>query len=188
MTAAALPIHTQRLVLRAETVDDAEAIQAYRNLPEVHRYLPHGDIEVDAIRDRIKNVWSGPFDKDGDVLGLAVEERATGRFVGDVVLFWRSVQHGGGELGYALDPAFTGRGYATEAARELLRLGFETFGMHRIVARLDARNTPSARVLERLGMRREAHFVRNEFLKGEWTDEVVYAMLEDEWRDAQASA
>ena len=66
----------------------------------------------------------------------------------------------------------------------MLRLGFEELGLHRIIGRIDARNTPSARVLERLGMRREAHFVHNEILKGEWTDEVVYAMLEDEWRRA----
>jgi RimJ/RimL family protein N-acetyltransferase len=67
----------------------------------------------------------------------------------------------------------------------LLRLGFTDYGLHRIIGRLDARNTASARVLERLGMRREAHFVENEIVKGEWTDEVVYAMLEDEWRSQQ---
>ena len=62
-------------------------------------------------------------------------------------------------------------------------MGFDELGLHRIEGRIDARNTPSARVLERLGMRREAHFVQNEFIKGEWTDEVVYAVLAAEWRD-----
>jgi RimJ/RimL family protein N-acetyltransferase len=64
----------------------------------------------------------------------------------------------------------------------MLRLGFEELGLHRIMGRIDARNEPSARVLERLGMRREAHMLENEFVKGEWTDEVVYALLEHEWR------
>ncbi len=64
---------------------------------------------------------------------------------------------------------------------ELLRLGFDGLGMHRIIGRLDARNTGSANLLKRLGMRQEAHFVRNEFLKGEWTDEAVFAMLAEEW-------
>ena len=64
----------------------------------------------------------------------------------------------------------------------MLRIGFEELGLHRIAGRLDARNEASARVLERLGMRREAHLVENEFVKGEWTDELVYAMLEQEWR------
>ena len=64
----------------------------------------------------------------------------------------------------------------------MLRLGFDDFGLHRVIGRIDARNTASARVLERLGMRREAHFLQNEMIKGEWTDEVVFAMLEHEWR------
>jgi RimJ/RimL family protein N-acetyltransferase len=64
----------------------------------------------------------------------------------------------------------------------MLRLGFEGLGLHRIIGRLDGRNRASARVLEKLGMRREAHFVENEYVKGEWTDEVVYAILDREWR------
>ncbi|MCW2947645.1 MAG: GCN5-related N-acetyltransferase, partial [Actinoallomurus sp.] len=90
--------------------------------------------------------------------------------------------HRQGEVGYIFHPDHGGRGYATEAAEVVLRLGFEELGLHRIVGRLDGRNTASARVLERLGLRREAHFVQNELVKGEWTDEVVYAMLADEWR------
>lgn len=74
-----------------------------------------------------------------------------------------------------------GRGYATEGAREMLRLGFERSGLHRIVGRLDGRNVASARVLEKLGMRREARRLRNELVEGEWTDELVHALLEDEW-------
>jgi RimJ/RimL family protein N-acetyltransferase len=119
--------------------------------------------------------------EEGDGLNLAGVTADGGALVADMSLMWRSDEHRMGEVGYILHPAFTGRGYATEAARALLRLGFEEFGLHRIIGRIDARNTASARVLERLGMRREAHLVENEWLKGEWTDEVVYAMLEREW-------
>jgi RimJ/RimL family protein N-acetyltransferase len=105
--------------------------------------------------------------------------------VGDCVLFWHSEEHAQGEIGYVLNPAHHGRGLATEAATALLRLGFEGLGMHRITGRLDARNTASARVLERIGMRREAHLVENEFVKGEWTDELIYAMLRAEWEARQ---
>jgi RimJ/RimL family protein N-acetyltransferase len=110
-----------------------------------------------------------------------------GRVIGDVVLLRVSREHRTGEVGYIFHPDHAGHGYATEAARAMLGLGFEGFGMHRIIGRLDARNAASARVLERLGMRREAHFVRNEFIKGEWTDELVYALLETEWRSKNAS-
>jgi len=86
-----------------------------------------------------------------------------------------------------MHPDHRGHGYATEAAAAMLGLGFEGLGLHRIVGRLDARNDASARVLERLGMRREAHFVENEFVKGEWCDELVYAMLASEWQASPGS-
>ena len=58
---------------------------------------------------------------------------------------------------------------------------FTGLGAHRVVGRMDARNVASARVMERLGMRREAHLLENEYVKGEWTDEVIYAVLDTEW-------
>jgi RimJ/RimL family protein N-acetyltransferase len=67
----------------------------------------------------------------------------------------------------------------------LLRVGFEELDMHRIIGRLDARNAGSANLLQRLGLRQEAHFVRNEFIKGEWTDELVFAILAEEWQTAR---
>jgi RimJ/RimL family protein N-acetyltransferase len=97
------------------------------------------------------------------------------------VLFWRSSAHAGGELGYEFDPAMGGRGYATEAASVMLRLGFEGLGLHRIAARIDERNEPSLRLARRLGMRQDARLVDNEFFKGEWSTELDFAMLADEW-------
>jgi RimJ/RimL family protein N-acetyltransferase len=79
------------------------------------------------------------------------------------------------------DPAMGGRGYATEAASVMLRLGFAGLGLHRIVARIDERNESSVRLAKRLGMRPEARLVRNEFFKGEWSTELDFAMLADEW-------
>ena len=85
------------------------------------------------------------------------------------------------EVGYWVREAYWGQGYATEASKMMLSLGFDEFGLHRIFGRCDARNEASAKLMERLGMRREAHFVHNEIFKGEWGDELVYAILEDEW-------
>src|SRR5713101_9131559 len=82
---------------------------------------------------------------------------------------------------YVFNPALGGRGYATEAANVMLRLGFEGLGLHRIVARIDERNESSVRLARRLGMRQEARLVRNEFFKGEWSTELDFAMLADEW-------
>ena len=106
---------------------------------------------------------------------------ATSELVGDVVLFWRSRAHAGGELGYVFNPALGGRGCATEAANVMLRLSFQGLGLHRIVARINERNESSVRLARRLGMRQEARLVRNEFFKGEWSTELDFAMLADEW-------
>ena len=116
------------------------------------------------------------LEKEGDVLVLAVLLRETGELVGDVNLCWLSEANKQGEFGFVFNPAYHGRGYAREAATEMLRLGFERLGLHRIIGRFDGRNEASARLMAKLGMRREAHFVENEIVKGEWTDEVVYTM------------
>jgi len=114
-------------------------------------------------------------------LTLGAELAKTGELVGDVVLFWHSREHLGGEIGYLLHPDQAGHGYATEAAHALLRLGFDELGLHRIIARLDERNEASARVARRLGMRQEARLVDNEMFKGEWSTELDFAMLAAGW-------
>jgi RimJ/RimL family protein N-acetyltransferase len=175
------PIRTARLTLRPCGRGDLDALYDIQSRPDVTRYLLFDARTREQVRvvleQRIRAVGL-----ERDALNLAVVLSETGEFIGDVVLFLRSREHRQGEIGYVFHPDHGGHGYATEAARVLLGLGFENYGLHRIVGRLDARNTPSARVLERLGMRREAHLVQNEFVKGEWSDEVVYAMLGHEWR------
>lgn len=176
------PVLTKRLALRPFLPEDTDAMFRYRSREDVCRYLPFPPQTREQITARFADSPTELIDE-GQHLSLAVLERDTGGLVGDVVLMWHSREHRGGEIGYVLHPDYSGNGYATEAGAALLRLGFDELGLQRIVGRLDARNTASARVLERLGMRREAHFVRNEFIKGEWTDELVYAVLASEWRD-----
>jgi RimJ/RimL family protein N-acetyltransferase len=122
---------------------------------------------------------------DGDSVSLAVVLKDSGELVGDCTLFLVSREHRQGEIGYILHPDHHGHGYATEAAAFLLELAFEDFDLHRVVGRLEPRNAASAGVLERIGMRREAHLVENELVKGEWQSELVYAILRREWRAGQ---
>jgi RimJ/RimL family protein N-acetyltransferase len=104
---------------------------------------------------------------EGDILELAAELRSTGEFVGAMTFSYRSVDHRRGEIGYIVAPKFTGQGFAKESATELLRIGFERVGLHRIEGQCDARNLASATVMERIGMRREALLRENEFVKDE---------------------
>lgn len=176
------PIETARLTLRPFAAHDLDALYAYQRLPEVARYLYNDPRDRAATADvlaRRRAVTT--LERAGDILVLAVVVRESGALAGEVNLGWISEQHRQGEFGFVFDPAHHGRGYAREAAVEMLALGFDGLGLHRIVGRCDGRNTASARLMAGLGLRREAHFVRNELVKGEWTDEVVFAMLAEEW-------
>jgi RimJ/RimL family protein N-acetyltransferase len=177
-----LPIETDRLTLRRYTESDYDDLLKLQSNPDVTRFLLY-DVRTpeqvkEALAGRLADI---PMDRDGQALTVAVILRETGQHVGEVTLFMNNIEQRTGELGYVFHPESNGHGYAAEASAELLRLGFEELGLHRIVARLDARNTGSVKLLQRLGLRPEAHFVKNEFLKGEWTDELVFAMLADEW-------
>ncbi|MFC7530286.1 GNAT family N-acetyltransferase [Actinoplanes sp. GCM10030250] len=176
------PVLTERLALRPVTLDDADALLAYRGLPDVCRYVPFEPMTRESIIERIEGRWAvRELTDEGQGLLLGVERRDTGELVGDVVLMWHSREHSGGEIGYVFNPEFAGQGYATEAARALLGLGFRELGLHRIVARVDERNQASAKVALRLGMRQEARLVENEMFKGEWSNELQFGMLAAEF-------
>ncbi|MEV6427587.1 GNAT family N-acetyltransferase [Nocardia sp. NPDC051463] len=179
------PIVAERLALRPATVADIDDMHAYESRPDVCRYLPYEPMSRAEMAERISGVWARTeLTEVGQALNLCVEEVASGRLLGDVVLFWRDAHNRTGEIGFVFSPDAAGRGYATGAACVLLRLGFEELSLHRITARLDARDHASARVLERIGMRREALHAQDMWLENEWGDTAVYAMLEHEWERA----
>ncbi len=180
------PVRTSRLALRPLGEVDRAGLLSYRSLPEVCRFVPFEPMDAAAIGERLCTVWScTAIEAEGDALVLGVE-LAGGVLVGDVMLRFSSAEHRCGEIGYVFHPAHAGRGYATEAAHAVLHLGFDGLGLHRMIARLDARNAASARLATRLGMRLEAHLVENEWFKGEWSDELDFALLEQEWRAQHA--
>jgi len=183
------PLRTERLDLRPLGPGDLDDVHAYRSDPGVVSYLLSDVQNREQVAAKLVDDATITDLLTGKGLKLAVVERESGRVAGDVSLFGYDDGFLHAETGYTLNPEFAGKGYATEAAREMLRIGFDVYGLHRIYARCDADNTPSWRLMERLGMRREAEFVRNEILwyskdrEDPWTTELVYAMLEDEWRD-----
>jgi len=181
------PVETDRLILRPFRAGDLDDLYAYHSSPEVTRYLywdPRDRVQAAEALNR--KLSQGRLDTEGEHLVLAVVRRDRERVIGEVNLLWVSRRHRQGEIGFVFNPDHQGRGFATEAARALLSLGFDDLGLHRIVGRCLAGNLPSARLMERLGMRLEAHFVHGELFKGEWGDELVYAMLDDEWRALSA--
>ncbi|MGH3444751.1 MAG: GNAT family N-acetyltransferase [Nocardioidaceae bacterium] len=177
------PVRTRRLLLRPLAADDTDALVAYRSQPEVCRFVPFEPMNAEAVGEKLHGGWSRTgIDDEGQALTLGVELAETGQVVGDVMLALHSTKDQGGEIGWVFHPDHAGHGYATEAAHALLHLAFDELGLHRVVARVDARNVASLRLAERLGMRREAYLVGNEWFKSEWSDEIDFAILEEEWR------
>ncbi|RKT87889.1 Protein N-acetyltransferase, RimJ/RimL family [Saccharopolyspora antimicrobica] len=176
------PITTDRLLLRPFTPDDVDDVWAYQRQPEVARHLlweARDRAQTEAAVEQM--VRETTLAEDGDCLSLAAVLPETDQIVGQVELVWRSRENRQGEVGYVFNPDFHGKGLATEAARALLRLGFEGLDLHRIFGRCSAHNLASAKLMERLGMRREAHFVDSMRIRGSWREELVYAMLQREW-------
>ena len=127
------PVRTPRLLLRPYALGDVDALYAYHRLPEVVRYLelePRNRADVQAMV--AERAPARVLTAEGQALCLVAELAASGEIVGNCVLFWRSREHQRGEIGYVFNPAYHGRGLATEAAAALLRLGFEGLNLHRI--------------------------------------------------------
>lgn len=171
---------TERLVLRRFRDDDAEAFAAIRSDPAVARYQSW-DSPV-ALTEAVSHVrhYARSDPAAPGWFQYAVEHRERGVLIGDIgVCLADNLMQA--EIGFSFAPAFQGRGYATEAVRCVLNLLFAN-GIHRVSAGCDPRNTPSARLLERVGFRREG--LRPEFFwhKGEWTDELLFGLLARDWR------
>src|SRR3546814_900014 len=180
------PVHTERLALRPAEAADAEATWRFRQLDEATRWLTGRSASLDEHRltfmdpDRLSKTLV--VELDGEVIADLMLEIKDGFSQRDVAEGALGVE---AELGWVFDPAHTGHGYATEAVRELLRLSFEELGLRRVIANCFAENEASWRLMERVGMRRETHTIREALHRsGEWLDGMGYAILADEWQAA----
>jgi RimJ/RimL family protein N-acetyltransferase len=182
------PLRTERLVLRPFEPQDFAAYAGWHGLGEVYRYLYAPVPGPEVIRAKFEALLTAPFAADGDALRLAVLPRSGDQPMGEVMLRITSLAALQGEFGYIFAPEAGGKGYATEAVATLLGFGFGQVGFHRLFALLDPENTGSVRVVERLGLRRDAHLVQNDRFDGRWGDEFVYAMLRAEWKARAAAA
>ncbi|WP_172123565.1 MULTISPECIES: GNAT family protein [unclassified Devosia] len=176
------PMETKRLRLRPFTRGDVDAVFAYRQRDDVARFLFDSALSREecalAVQQRIAQTT---LIEEGDKIVLGVELPGTGELIGEVSLIWRSVDSQQGEVGWILHPDYHGQGYGTEAAGAMLDLAFRQANLHRVIARCAAENAPSFHLMERLGMRREAHFREHAITKGVWDEEFIYAILQGEW-------
>jgi [ribosomal protein S5]-alanine N-acetyltransferase len=178
---------TERLLLRDFRADDWPALLAYQSDPRYLRYYAWtGRSEAD-VRSFVQRFLDQQAEQPRWRWQLAIVLAATGALIGNCGLRLDAPGARSGNIGYELAPPAWGQGYATEAAREMVRFGFAELGLHRIWAQCVADNAASVRVLEKIGLRREGRLREADWFKGRWWDGLIYGMLDDEWRAATAT-
>jgi RimJ/RimL family protein N-acetyltransferase len=177
-----LPLFSPRLCLRRLAPDDLDSFLEYRNDPAVARYQGWDsytrDEAVELIQSQAEQVPSVP----GQWLQIGIAPRNTHQLVGDCGFKIHGHDPRQATIGITLARPFQGLGYATEALSTLFDYVFGPMNLHRVIADTDPENASSWRLLERLGMRREAHSKQSLWFKGRWADEYLYAILAEEWR------
>jgi RimJ/RimL family protein N-acetyltransferase len=180
-----LRLEAKRLLLRSFQDSDLDPFVAYRSDPTVARYqswdTPYTPAQARAFIDEMKRKQPAT---QGEWYQLAIELKDTSALIGDCAFHVLSDATDQAEIGFTLAQQHQGCGYATEAVARLLAYLFGEIGLRRVTATCDVENASSIRLLERLGLRREGHFVENLWFKGQWGSEYSYALLQRDWQTA----
>lgn len=175
-------LFTRRLQLREFDKDDWPAVLAYQSNPLYLRYYEQSERKPEEVRQFVQMFLSQQQEEPRLKYQLAMIHAETGQLIGNCGIRKQTPDADKADIGYELSPEFWGGGYAIEAASALVQFGFDQLGLHRIWSWCIADNLASARVLEKLGMRREGRLRENEYFKGRWWDTLLYGMLEHEWQ------
>ncbi len=179
-----LKLKTERLVLKPFCADDFEDVHAYGSVPANIRFMPWGPNTEEDTRNFLREA-EGKWKADPLMEYEFAITLKDGHVIGGCGIYLNK-ERNTAMLGWILHRDFWHCGYMTEAANAMMKYGFETLKLHRIWASCNADNTASFHVMERLGMRREAHFIKNCFervdMEKVWCDELIYAMLNEEWK------
>lgn len=171
-----MPIGTERLRLRLHESDDSVWLHRIYSQEGVARYLLDEPWSLDdAARQVTERLTQTDLNGEAHALALVIEH--DGIPIGSVLLWLVGADHRTAEIGWVMDPSFGGRGFAREAASAVLELAFDHYKLHRVCARMDARNRASARLAAALGMSQEAHLRQDWWSKGAWTDTLIFGML-----------
>lgn len=173
---------TKRIIIRPVSLGDKESIFFYRADPETNKYLSLAPNTVEDIEEFIKKT-SLQMNVPGTWFQFVIIEQLSNQLIGDIGVHFLVSENSQAEIGYTLDKRFRGNGYATEALSVIIDYLITSLNKHRIIASIDPANIDSIKLVERLGFRKEAHFVESLFFNGKWVDDLVYAILAKEWKE-----
>jgi RimJ/RimL family protein N-acetyltransferase len=174
-------LESERVLLRRFTEADLPPFLAYLNDPLVARYQTwesYTEQQALAVIEEQKNLDPGVR---GKPFTFAVESKEGGSLIGHVALTMQDEWQQQAEIGFTFARASQGKGLALESTTRALDYIFDELRLHRVTAITDCENERSVALLNRLGMRREGHFIQNIWFKGKWGDEYLYAILREEW-------
>lgn len=175
-------LETDRLLIRPITMRDTDSVYTYRSDRETNKYqgwIPRTHADVELFIGKVARMIDTP----GSWFQLVLVEKEQGSVIGDMGLHFVGRENRQVEIGITLDKGYHGAGYATEAMKAVIDYLFKHLSKHRIYASIDPRNDGSAQLMERIGFRKEAHLVESLFIDGEWVDDIIYALLERDWRE-----
>lgn len=173
-------LETERLLIRDLTLDDKQAIFNYRSDAEANKFqswIPETLEDVEQFIERNNKEFNQPE----SWYQVLITEKDSKAVIGDIGIHFFGSENLQAELGITLNKDFQGRGYASEALKGVINFLFSDLKKHRIMASIDPENIDSLKLMERIGFRKEGHFVKSLFWKNNWTDDVIYALLREEW-------
>lgn len=175
-----MKLETDRLLIRPININDKNEIFEYRSDKETNKYqgwIPETIDDVEAFIAKISNKINVP----GTWFQLAIIDKETNKIVGDLGIHFMDNENKQVEIGCTLNKDYQNKGFATESLKKVIDYLFNDLKKHRIVASIDPDNKDSIRLVERIGFRKEAHFIESLMINGKWVDDMIYALIEKDW-------
>lgn len=178
-----IPNYTKRLRIDKLDIGNASAMYRYRSDPDIAKYQNWEPSDVEEIESFINGLDSIEFGQPGAWYQLGIFIKESDELIGDLGIHVQAEDSKQAEVGITLSGKYHGKGLASEAFTALLGLLFGQLELHRVFGSVDPRNTPSMALMQRVGMRKEAHLRESLWFKGSWVDDIIYAMLEREYKE-----
>ncbi len=171
-------IQTKRLNIKNINIAHADVMFSYRSNPLVYQYQSFRPKSLREVEEFI-NTYTKLFNIEGNwfQVGIFLDSN----LIGDIGIHFVGPNNSQCEIGYTISPEYQNQGYGSEAVYAVVDYLFCDMKKHRIIASVDPRNTPSFKLLEKIGFRKEAHFKKSVLIENEWEDDVIYGLLKEEW-------
>lgn len=173
-------LETERLIIKPITIGDKDEIFEYRRDTETNKYQGWIPETIEDVEVFIGNT-SKQINVPETWFQFVIVDKETQKIVGDLGIHFIDPENEQAEIGCTLNKDYQNKGFATESVRKVIDYLFKELNKHRIIASIDPENKNSIRLVERIGFRKEAHFVESLFINGKWVDDLIYALIEKDW-------